>query len=112
MHYRVSQGVGKSTLINNTLYHSLAKHLYKSNLEVSPHKEIKGFDFFDKVVDVNQSPIGRTPRSNPATYTGLFTPIEIYFQKFLKANLEAMLLADFHLMLKEVDVSHVRETVS
>jgi excinuclease ABC subunit A len=80
-------GSGKSTLINNTLYHSLAKHLYKSNLEISPHKEIKGFDFFDKVVDVNQSPIGRTPRSNPATYTGLFTPIRDIFSKVPESKL-------------------------
>ena len=80
-------GSGKSTLINNTLYHSLAKHLYKSNLEVGPHKEIIGFDFFDKVVDVNQSPIGRTPRSNPATYTGLFTPIRDIFSKVPESKL-------------------------
>jgi excinuclease ABC subunit A len=80
-------GSGKSTLINNTLYHSLAKHLYKSNLEIGPHKEIIGFDFFDKVVDVNQSPIGRTPRSNPATYTGLFTPIRDIFSKVPESKL-------------------------
>jgi excinuclease ABC subunit A len=80
-------GSGKSTLINNTLYHSLAKHLYKSNLEVGQHDEIKGFDFFDKVVDVNQSPIGRTPRSNPATYTGLFTPIRDIFAKVPESKL-------------------------
>ena len=80
-------GSGKSTLINNTLYHALAKHLYKSNLEVAPHDKIQGFDFFDKVVDVNQSPIGRTPRSNPATYTGLFTPIRDIFAKVPESKL-------------------------
>ena len=80
-------GSGKSTLINNTLYHSLAKHLYKSNLEIGPHEEIKGYEFFDKVVDVNQSPIGRTPRSNPATYTGLFTPIRDIFSKVPESKL-------------------------
>ena len=80
-------GSGKSTLINNTLYHALAKHLYKSNLEIGPHDEIKGYEFFDKVVDVNQSPIGRTPRSNPATYTGLFTPIRDIFSKVPESKL-------------------------
>ena len=80
-------GSGKSTLINNTLYHALAKHLYKSNLEVAPHDKIQGFEFFDKVVDVNQSPIGRTPRSNPATYTGLFTPIRDIFAKVPESKL-------------------------
>jgi len=74
-------GSGKSTLINNTLYHAVAKNLYRSNLEEAIYENIEGFDFFDKVVDVNQSPIGRTPRSNPATYTGLFTPIRDLFSK-------------------------------
>ena len=74
-------GSGKSTLINDTLYNAVAKHLYRSNLEAAPHEDIQGYDFFDKVVDVNQSPIGRTPRSNPATYTGLFTPIRDLFSK-------------------------------
>ncbi len=57
------------------MYNAVAKHLYRSNLEAAPHENIQGYDFFDKVVDVNQSPIGRTPRSNPATYTGLFSYI-------------------------------------
>ncbi len=72
-------GSGKSTLINDTLYASVAKHLYGSNLEPAPCKKIDGLDHFDKVVDIDQSPIGRTPRSNPATYTGLFTPIRELF---------------------------------
>ncbi len=74
-------GSGKSTLINDTLYFSMAKIINKSNLEPAKFDEIKGAHFFDKVVDVNQSPIGRTPRSNPATYTGLFTPIRDLFAK-------------------------------
>ena len=74
-------GSGKSTLINNTLYNAIAKHLYRSNLDAATHGSMEGLDFFDKVVDVNQSPIGRTPRSNPATYTGLFTPIRDLFAK-------------------------------
>ena len=80
-------GSGKSTLINNTLYNAVAKHLYRSNLEPAAHEDIEGFDFFDKVVDVNQSPIGRTPRSNPATYTGLFTPIRDLFSKVQESRI-------------------------
>lgn len=72
-------GSGKSTLINDTLYRAVAQHLYRSNAEPAPHKDVEGLAFFDKVVDVDQSPIGRTPRSNPATYTGLFTPIRDLF---------------------------------
>ncbi|MGQ0579100.1 MAG: excinuclease ABC subunit UvrA [Betaproteobacteria bacterium] len=72
-------GSGKSTLINDTLYHSVAQHLYGSAAEPAPFDEIQGVDLFDKVVNVDQSPIGRTPRSNPATYTGLFTPIRDLF---------------------------------
>ncbi len=72
-------GSGKSTLINDTLYRAVAQHLYGSHTEPAPFGEIDGLAFFDKVVDVDQSPIGRTPRSNPATYTGLFTPIRDLF---------------------------------
>ena len=72
-------GSGKSTLINDTLYHAVAKHLYGSSAEPAPYAEIAGLEFFDKVINVDQSPIGRTPRSNPATYTGLFTPIRDLF---------------------------------
>ncbi|MBI1175770.1 MAG: excinuclease ABC subunit UvrA [Sideroxydans sp.] len=72
-------GSGKSTLINDTLYHAVAKHLYGSSAEPAPYAEISGLEFFDKVISVDQSPIGRTPRSNPATYTGLFTPIRDLF---------------------------------
>ncbi len=74
-------GSGKSTLINDTLYNAVARHLYGSVAEPAAHDTIHGMEFFDKVINVDQSPIGRTPRSNPATYTGLFTPIrEIYAQ--------------------------------
>ncbi len=72
-------GSGKSTLINDTLHHAVAQHLYGSNAEPAEHKEIQGLEHFDKVINVDQSPIGRTPRSNPATYTGLFTPIRELF---------------------------------
>ncbi|HQN64801.1 MAG TPA: excinuclease ABC subunit UvrA [Methylophilus sp.] len=72
-------GSGKSTLINDTLYRAVAQHLYGSSTDPAPFEAIEGLEFFDKVVDVDQSPIGRTPRSNPATYTGLFTPIRDLF---------------------------------
>jgi len=72
-------GSGKSTLINDTLYPAVAHHLYGSNTEPAPYASISGLEFFDKVINVDQSPIGRTPRSNPATYTGLFTPIRELF---------------------------------
>ncbi len=72
-------GSGKSTLINDTLYAAAAKHLYGSSTEPAAHSEIIGLDNFDKVINVDQSPIGRTPRSNPATYTGLLTPIREMF---------------------------------
>jgi len=74
-------GSGKSTLINDTLYQAVARHLYGSSAEPAPYAEMHGLEYFDKVISVDQSPIGRTPRSNPATYTGLFTPIrEIFAQ--------------------------------
>jgi excinuclease ABC subunit A len=72
-------GSGKSTLINDTLYHAVAHHLYGSSAEPAPYEAIEGLEHFDKVINVDQSPIGRTPRSNPATYTGLFTPIRELF---------------------------------
>ncbi|MES2365591.1 MAG: excinuclease ABC subunit UvrA [Pseudomonadota bacterium] len=72
-------GSGKSTLINDTLYAAMARHLYGSAAEPAPHTDIQGLALFDKVISVDQSPIGRTPRSNPATYTGLFTPIRELF---------------------------------
>ncbi len=72
-------GSGKSTLINDTLYAAVSNLLYGSALEPAPFESIDGVEFFDKVINVDQSPIGRTPRSNPATYTGLFTPIRELF---------------------------------
>ncbi len=72
-------GSGKSTLINDTLYPIAANQLNRANLEAAPYHSIEGLELLDKVVDIDQSPIGRTPRSNPATYTGLFTPIRELF---------------------------------
>ena len=68
-------GSGKSTLVNDTLYTAVARQLYRAHDEPAAHDEIQGMEHFDKVINVDQSPIGRTPRSNPATYTGMFTPI-------------------------------------
>ncbi len=79
-------GSGKSTLINDTLYHAIAHHLYGSATEPAPYEELSGLEFFDKVINVDQSPIGRTPRSNPATYTGLFTPIRELFAQVKEAR--------------------------
>jgi excinuclease ABC subunit A len=72
-------GSGKSTLINDTLYKTVSQHIYASSDEPAPFEAIEGLQHFDKVINVDQSPIGRTPRSNPATYTGLFTPIRDLF---------------------------------
>ncbi len=72
-------GSGKSTLTLDTLYRAASRTLMKSKEQPLPHKEIKGLENVDKVIDIDQSPIGRTPRSNPATYTGAFTPIREWF---------------------------------
>ncbi len=72
-------GSGKSTLVNDTLYKAVADELNRSNRNPLPHKEIRGIEQLDRVIDISQSPIGRTPRSNPATYSGLFTPIRELF---------------------------------
>ena len=72
-------GSGKSTLVNDTLYKAVADLLHKSSRNPLPHKEILGLELIDRVIDISQSPIGRTPRSNPATYSGLFTPIRELF---------------------------------
>ena len=80
-------GSGKSTLIHETLYPLLRKHLYKSRQEPLPFKKIKGEDQFDKIIEVDQSPIGRTPRSNPATYTGVFSEIRSLFAQLPEAKI-------------------------
>jgi excinuclease ABC subunit A len=79
-------GSGKSTLINETLYPSIAKHLGLKVNEPGPHGGIEGIEYIDKVIDIDQSPIGRTPRSNPATYTGLFTFIRDLFSQVPEAR--------------------------
>ncbi len=72
-------GSGKSTLVDEILYRSLAQHIYKSHRLPLEYKSIEGLDLIDKIIEIDQKPIGRTPRSNPATYTGVFTPIRELF---------------------------------
>jgi excinuclease ABC subunit A len=80
-------GSGKSTLINETLYPLLSIHAYKSKMTALPFKNIEGLEFIDKVVEIDQSPIGRTPRSNPATYCGFFTDIRTLFAAIPEAKI-------------------------
>lgn len=93
-------GSGKSTLINSTLYPNIAHFLHNSSLRRSPVEKIEGLEYFDKVVDVNQSPIGRTPRSNPATYTGVFTPIRELFAATKEARARGYLPGRFSFNVK------------
>jgi excinuclease ABC subunit A len=79
-------GSGKSTLVNDTLYAILAREINNNSMPVAPHTSHQGIEHFDKVVEINQAPIGRTPRSNPATYTGLFTPIRELFSATQEAR--------------------------
>jgi excinuclease ABC subunit A len=80
-------GSGKSTLIEDILHRSLARHFYRARVLPGAHKRITGLQHIDKVIDIDQSPIGRTPRSNPATYTGLFTPIRELFTELPEAKI-------------------------
>ena len=80
-------GSGKSSLINDTLYPILNNHFYNGVKDILPFKSIKGIDNLDKVVDINQSPIGRTPRSNPATYCGVFSEVRLLFSKTQEAQI-------------------------
>ena len=78
-------GSGKSTLINETLYPILNTHIYRAVKKPMPYKSVTGLEYIDKVIDINQEPIGRTPRSNPATYTGVFSEIRNLFAKTSEA---------------------------
>ncbi len=80
-------GSGKSTLIEDILHRSLARHFYRARVIPGQHQRITGLEHLDKVIDIDQSPIGRTPRSNPATYTGLFTPIRELFAEMPEAKI-------------------------
>jgi excinuclease ABC subunit A len=93
-------GSGKSTLINDTLYSLAAKHLNRAQATPSPYDSITGLDYFDKVVNIDQSPIGRTPRSNPATYTGVFSLIRDLFSQTLEARLRGYKAGRFSFNVK------------
>ena len=80
-------GSGKSTLITDILYRALARQFYRAKVVPGLHTRVEGLDRLDKVIDIDQSPIGRTPRSNPATYTGLFTPIRELFAQLPEAKM-------------------------
>jgi excinuclease ABC subunit A len=80
-------GSGKSSLIHETLFPVLNRHFYKSKREALPFKSVEGLEYLDKVIEVDQSPIGRTPRSNPATYTGMFSEIRTLFAELPEAKI-------------------------
>jgi excinuclease ABC subunit A len=93
-------GSGKSTLINDILYQSLSRHFYRARVLPGAHDAIDGLDLIDKVVAIDQSPIGRTPRSNPATYTGLFTPIRTLFAELPESKIRGYLPGRFSFNVK------------
>jgi excinuclease ABC subunit A len=93
-------GSGKSTLINETLYPLLSIHAYKSKMSPLPFKSIKGLEYIDKVVEIDQSPIGRTPRSNPATYCGFFTDIRTLFASVPEAKIRGYKAGRFSFNVK------------
>ncbi|MBE0478609.1 excinuclease ABC subunit UvrA [Candidatus Aerophobetes bacterium] len=88
-------GSGKSTLVEDILYRALARHFYKSKAKPGQYEKIEGLEYIDKVVVIDQSPIGRTPRSNPATYTGLFTPIRQIFSEVEEARMRGYVQGRF-----------------
>ncbi len=93
-------GSGKSTLINETLYPILNEHIYRGVKQPMPYKKIEGLEHIDKVIDIDQSPIGRTPRSNPATYTGVFSEIRSLFAKTPEASIRGYKMGRFSFNVK------------
>lgn len=93
-------GSGKSSLITHTLYPILNKHFFRAEKEPLPYKKIEGLEYLDKIVDVDQSPIGRTPRSNPATYTGVFTEIRNLFAQLPESKIRGYKLGRFSFNIK------------
>jgi excinuclease ABC subunit A len=93
-------GSGKSSLINETLYPILNNHFYRANNKPLPHKSVKGIEHLDKVIEIDQSPIGRTPRSNPATYTGVFSDIRNLFAQLPEAKVRGYAPGKFSFNVK------------
>ena len=93
-------GSGKSTLINETLYPILTQHFYRSQKQALKYEKIQGIDFIDKVVEVNQSPLGKTPRSNPSTYTGIFSEIRKLFEKLPESQIRGYKAGRFSFNVK------------
>jgi len=93
-------GSGKSTLVNETLYRALARHFYQARDPALPHDGVEGIEAVDKVIEVDQSPIGRTPRSNPATYTGVFTPIRQLFAELPESQMRGYAQGRFSFNVK------------
>jgi excinuclease ABC subunit A len=93
-------GSGKSTLITETLYPLLAKHAYNSNYAILGYKSVNGLEHLDKVIEIDQSPIGRTPRSNPATYCGFFTDIRTLFSQVPEAKIRGYTAGRFSFNVK------------
>ena len=93
-------GSGKSTLINEVLYKAVAQHVYRLKKRAGVHQAIDGLEHLDKVIDIDQSPIGRTPRSNPATYTGLFTPLRELFSRVPEARVRGYKAGRFSFNVK------------
>ncbi|MEI8320610.1 MAG: excinuclease ABC subunit UvrA [Alphaproteobacteria bacterium] len=93
-------GGGKSSLVNETLYKALFKILHNSRIQPGAYKDLTGFQYIDKVIDIDQAPIGRTPRSNPATYTGVFTPIREWFAKLPEAKARGYSVGRFSFNVK------------
>ena len=96
-------GSGKSSLVNEIIYRKLASELNGAHTTAGKHDRIEGIEYLDKIIDIDQSPIGRTPRSNPATYTGLFTDIRDLFASTQDAKVRDMVLAGFPLTSVEAD---------
>jgi len=94
-------GSGKSSLINDTLYPILSRHFYRSNLMPLPYKELSGLEHIDKIIEIDQTPIGRTPRSNPVTYTGFFTQIRNFFAMLPESKVRGYKSGRFSFNVKE-----------
>ncbi len=93
-------GSGKSTLVIDTLYEAMREAVNGSNVNAQPYKQLKGAEHIDKVIDIDQSPIGRTPRSNPATYIGAFTPIRDWFAGLPEAKVRGYKVGRFSFNVK------------